>query len=749
MPGIREADASQRRLWLLAAASATALFLPFAPALGHDVPLWATLPRACTPDPLSAQAKRCQVVRIDPGALANAGLVLTLPDGTSVVARKDGDEDFEGRGFVWHGTVAGASFSNVTFSLVRDTVIGTIALGGRMYRLRVDAGGSQVVEMLSFDSLPRGAEPIEHQPPPPPLPPNPPTPPAPAGCTTEDPHRVDVMVVFTAAARAAAGGPDAIAAWIFLQVYETNRSYLESNADIRVRLVHQAEIAYSESDNTTTSLNHLTRKSDGKLDGVHQWRDDFNADAVVLVTYVPGTSISGLANAMRDYHIPDANFASFEPLAFAVVDAGGFETPEFTLAHELGHLLGAQHNRDASDSVTAGAIPASSYGFLDDTPGAGCNGWMTVMAIREGASSNDPGKCPTCDRLARWSTDDTALSNCGEPVGSATARNRDTLDFTAPVASAFRCAPSAVRNVWLKDTWADTGAEPDPAQASAEMWKSPYIWVRRARDEGPQYLEQHHHQDAVRGRENYIYAKLHNGGAATSGELVFYWANASTNLSWPTSFEEAARVPVSGFENGEERIVEGRWTPHDAGHHCFVARWESAADPMSTPALASLDAYARGNNNVVWRNMNVVELWPQTQSATAALLVENPADAHVTTSILIRPADRNSRNSFFKLGGMAIKLDEAFLEAWRRSDLRGSGFNIDRGVLRVTSEGGARLEGIELKPHARIRLGLTFERPRNPGARGKFLVDVVQQREDGRESRTLGGVTYEIHVIGD
>ena len=148
-----------------------------------------------------------------------------------------------------------------------------------------------------------------------------------------------------------------------------------------------------------------------------------------------------MANPMREYHVPDDDFMSFEPLAFAVLDAGTFMTPELTLAHELGHLMGAQHNADARDAVTPGAIPASSYGFMNETPTAPCKPWMTIMSIRESRHRNTPGKCVTCNRPPLWSYDESSTMTCGQPVGSNTANNRKTIDLTAtsfPVFAAVR-----------------------------------------------------------------------------------------------------------------------------------------------------------------------------------------------------------------------------------------------------------------------------------------------------------------------
>ena len=141
-----------------------------------------------------------------------------------------------------------------------------------------------------------------------------------------------------------------------------------------------------------------------------------------------------------------------------------------------------------------------------------------------------------CERIAKWSTPDSALSHCNEPVGIATTNNRDTLELTARTVANFRCGLPTPANVWMKDTWDDTGAEPDPALNNEVMWKSPYIWVRNTQDPGPGFLQQHLHENPVKGETNYAYVKLHNGGTTTSGTLELWRADASTALNWQTNF---------------------------------------------------------------------------------------------------------------------------------------------------------------------------------------------------------------------
>ena len=82
-------------------------------------------------------------------------------------------------------------------------------------------------------------------------------------------------------------------------------------------------------------------------------------------------------------------------------------------------------------------------------------------------------------------------------------------------------------SVWMKDTWSDTGLEPDPAQAALPMWESPYIWVRTTQD--TLLIHQHEHMNPIKDQPNFIYVKIHNGGAATSGNLEVSFADDGDN----------------------------------------------------------------------------------------------------------------------------------------------------------------------------------------------------------------------------
>jgi Common central domain of tyrosinase/Bacterial Ig domain len=117
------------------------------------------------------------------------------------------------------------------------------------------------------------------------------------------------------------------------------------------------------------------------------------------------------------------------------------------------------------------------------------------------------------------------------------------------LAAAIFAAPA--QTVYMKDTPADTGAEPNPD--NGPMWVSQDIWVRNTPDPGyqpfpfsagspPWAFPPHQnpvYRDPMKSTPNYVYVEVRNDSAAASSgteRLRVYWAKASTGLSWPTQW---------------------------------------------------------------------------------------------------------------------------------------------------------------------------------------------------------------------
>ena len=113
----------------------------------------------------------------------------------------------------------------------------------------------------------------------------------------------------------------------------------------------------------------------------------------------------------------------------------------------------------------------------------------------------------------------------------------------------------AAADLYMQDTPADTGVEPNPD--SGPMYVSQDIWVRQNAIPGyqpyafgadPGWLtaisplhQNPEYRDPRYSKPNYIYVRVRNrGSTASSGSerLRVYWAKASTGLSWPVQWED-------------------------------------------------------------------------------------------------------------------------------------------------------------------------------------------------------------------
>jgi hypothetical protein len=222
---------------------------------------------------------------------------------------------------------------------------------------------------------------------------------------------IDVLVVYS---DDAAGASVNIESEIQLAIDQTNQSYFHSNINQRLRLVHSQEVIYAETGDLGADLDCITFY-DGCLDEIHGWRDDYGADMVSF--WVETGNYCGIGWLMQTVS------PSFEGWAFSVVDrdcATGF----FVFGHELGHNMGAHHDRDNASEQGAYSY---SYGYQDPL-----ESWRTIMAYN----------CPTsCTRVQYWSNPDVTYFGrpMGVPAGQPdSADNHLTLNNTASTVSGFR-----------------------------------------------------------------------------------------------------------------------------------------------------------------------------------------------------------------------------------------------------------------------------------------------------------------------
>jgi hypothetical protein len=378
-----------------------------------------------------AQVVRSQTVSINLPLLAgSAGASATLPiQGQSVALNLFEDVSFiadpdqvtaNQNGLTWIGKLRGVEMSQVVIVVTGNVVAGNISMPSGRYHIRYVGNSVHEVQQIDQSTFPpdERAVPIPEQ-----------------GLTTapvQDPNAarddgsiIDVMVVYTATTRAAAGGTAAIQSQIDLAFAETNQAYLSSGVNQRLRQVHSEEVVYNEAtaDPLGDALNCISSTTDGCLDNIHTLRNTYGAD-LVSIWLENGGGYCGIAWLMTSVS------TSFAVNGFSSV-ARSCATGYYSFGHELGHNMGLNHDT----YVAPGTLPyAYAHGFTNTTA---ASPWRTTMAYNDACAA--VGK--NCTRLQYFSN--PAITYGGATMGNAaTADNHLALNNTAFTVANFRTSIS-------------------------------------------------------------------------------------------------------------------------------------------------------------------------------------------------------------------------------------------------------------------------------------------------------------------
>jgi hypothetical protein len=261
---------------------------------------------------------------------------------------------------------------------------------------------------------------------------------------SDDGTRIDVMVLYTAAARGAAGGTAAIQNLITLGVNETNEMYSNSAIGIRMRLVHMREVWYAESGNPQTDRDRLFNGADGLLDAVHAWRTTYGADMVqMLVNNAGGSCGSSYLNG------PFALMSGQSARAYAVTN-WQCVSPNYTLAHEFAHIQGSNHAPE--DSTGLGAF-SYSFGFKR------CTAQPAFRSVMAEACTTGATRTPR----SKYFSNPNLVVN-GQPIGTATQNNAFSIYNTRHVIASFRQEQPLVA---ITELWPPA---PQPFGQSTTLW---------------------------------------------------------------------------------------------------------------------------------------------------------------------------------------------------------------------------------------------------------------------------------------
>ena len=252
-------------------------------------------------------------------------------------------------------------------------------------------------------------------------------------CDEDTNATIDVAVVYTPAAREAAGGAAGIEAVVDLMIAETNQAYEASGVSHRIALVGRSEVAYTESGEARVDVARLANPTDGHLDEVHALRDRVGADLVHLV-------VAGELGRIGELTLCGI---AYLPGAFGLTrhDCGGR-----VFAHELGHNLGLRHDRHQDRDAGLSLRSHPAYGYVNQRAFAAgarrSHRWRTIMAYNTRCADAHA----ICGRLLRFSNprqryDGDALGVAYDPAASDVTGPADAaavIEATGPAVARWR-----------------------------------------------------------------------------------------------------------------------------------------------------------------------------------------------------------------------------------------------------------------------------------------------------------------------
>lgn len=378
-------------------------------------------------------------------AIGSGRMVINTPDGKTLELQYERHEEQADGNWSWIGHGQDGATGVLTFG--EKAVFGSIQQGGQSYRIRTDRSGAWMVAtdprlVMANGGKPRNGTDILM----------PPESRALAAAVSrhvaskavsgEAPTKamavIDLLLGYSSTIASELGSQSAAATLMSNLAAAANTAYTNSGVNMRLRVVHVMSVSYADNTANKEALQQLT---------------GYNADTQQPIT--PNTAFNALRAArnqygadlvafVRRYREPEQNGCGIawllgmngsgidvndEAFGYAVVsdgtdrDEGDNNTyfcSQFSLAHELGHLMGQAHDRDNADDA---GVHGYSYGYRESS----ATGFFTIMAY---PAANTQIEAP---HFAN-----PAVRYANRSTGTSTANNVLSMNETMPIVARFR-----------------------------------------------------------------------------------------------------------------------------------------------------------------------------------------------------------------------------------------------------------------------------------------------------------------------
>jgi hypothetical protein len=338
--------------------------------------------------------------------------------------------------------------------------------------------------------------------------------------------------------------------------------------------------------------------------------------------------------------------------------------------------------------------------------------------------------------------------------------------------------PTGSSDVFVRDSEEDIGTEPNTQSdlaLNSMFWLSSDIWNRETDDDEPW------HQNPVTGSTNTLYVKVTNNSCddIEDATLRVYFSKASTGLQWDLNWDdfdgsvygcsptimfgdEITYTPsTTTFPKNSVTVMEIDWSPPDPddyicgpgttgelGHFCILAHFDASTttpyDPLGGSLTTSVNWNAFQNNNVAWKNMEVVEapgLKPMDKP-TGNTIITNINDSSNYIRLNFFSRKDNNEQTIFDYARVRLWFTKQLIQSWKDGGRKGDGVIIVNDSVIQLTKPDAYMDNIFMQYMEAQAIGLQINAHDNPYglAEDVFKFDVAQYY--GNDTTPVGGERF-------